>query len=62
MCQEATHIFVMEPGFASVVPYEHRSKVVVLDVGPDRWSNPYNQELLALVDKLYTDWFDSTAS
>jgi hypothetical protein len=27
------------------IPYDQRHKVHNLDVGPDRWSNPYNQEL-----------------
>lgn len=26
-------------------------KEIHLDIGPDRWSNPYNQELLTLLEK-----------
>lgn len=56
MCDEATHIFLMEPHFVLHIPKEFRHKVVVMDVGPDIWSNPYNQELLQKVDDLYTAW------
>ncbi len=52
----ASHIFVMEPQFIEQIPYEERDKVIVIDVGPDKWSNPYNPELLALVDSLYERW------
>ena len=51
-CEQATHIFVMEPHFLEQIPHEERDKVVCLNVGPDKWSNPYNQELLALCEKL----------
>ena len=56
MSEEATHIFIMEPGYLEQIPYEDRDKVVCLNVGPDRWSNPYNQELLALCKKLLEEW------
>lgn len=45
-------IVVMQPHFADAVPVGHRSKVVTMDIGHDRWSNPYNQELLSLVERL----------
>lgn len=48
----ADRIAVLEPGYAAHVPADHRAKIIVIDVGPDRWSNPYHPELAALVDRL----------
>jgi len=48
----ADKIVVMEPDFARAVPPEFRDKIVLVNVGPDRWSNPYNADLAALIVKL----------
>lgn len=48
----ADRIALLEPGFKRYVPEEHWHKVVNFNVGPDRWSNPYNQELLAILSKM----------
>ncbi len=45
----ADKICVMEPHFASHIPPHLHPKILHFDVGPDRWSNPYNQELLTLL-------------
>lgn len=42
-------ICVLQPSFSAHVPEEHRHKIRDFDVGPDRWSNPYNQELLSIL-------------
>lgn len=52
----ADKIIVMELRFAGFVPSHLRDRVVVFDVGPDRWSNPYNQELLGILRKKFDDW------
>lgn len=48
-------ILVMEPQYISHVPVNDRDKVVVIDVGRDRWSNPYNQELHAIIEIMLAD-------
>lgn len=45
----ADKILVLESSFASYVPENQRHKVVDFHVGVDRWSNPYNQDLLNLL-------------
>lgn len=44
-------IAVMVPEAKSKIPTEFHSKIRDFSVGPDRWSNPYNQELLAILKK-----------
>jgi hypothetical protein len=46
----ADHILTLETGFAEFIPPQYRHKVIDFHVGPDRWSNPYNQELLKLLE------------
>lgn len=48
----ADTIFVLQPGYMNYVPLEHIGKVVVMDVGPDKWVNPYHPELAALLDQM----------
>lgn len=52
----ADYIFVMQPHFMDWVPEALRHKVVVTDVGYDKWSNPYHPELLALCRNLYLNF------
>jgi hypothetical protein len=49
LAEWGSHIFVLEPHFARIVPECHKQKVVVFDVGPDRWVNPYHPELEAIL-------------
>jgi hypothetical protein len=42
----------MEPQFAVYVPPYYLAKVVVFNVGPDKWANPYNTELAGIIDKM----------
>lgn len=48
----ADRVFVLQACFAEHVPLNQRHKVVVFDVGPDRWANPYNQELLGILREM----------
>ncbi len=49
----ADKILVMQSYFAAYVPDSQKHKIVDFDIGPDVWSNPYNQELLKiLLDKV----------
>lgn len=41
----AERIVVMQPHMAKHVPAEHQEKVLVCDVGPDRWRNAMHDEL-----------------
>lgn len=52
----ADAIIIMQPAFMAAVPEQYRSKVRVLDVGPDKWSNPYHPELAALIDAQLNAW------
>jgi hypothetical protein len=49
-------IFILERSYLSYVPESYRGKVVVFDVGRDRWSNPYNQELSTLLLQMVVRW------
>ncbi len=40
---------MLQPGFAAAVPEAFRANILVFDVGPDRWSNPYSTELLDIL-------------
>lgn len=41
----AHRIIVMEGYMLDKIPERHRDKVMVLDVGEDRWCNPFHPEL-----------------
>jgi hypothetical protein len=56
LSQWADVIFVLETSYISYVPMPCRGKVVVFDVGRDRWSNPYNQELSTLLLGMVVRW------
>jgi hypothetical protein len=43
----ATHILIVDGNAWGSVPKEHAAKCVNMDVGPDRWVNPYHPELAA---------------
>lgn len=50
LAEWADVIALMTPEGLHTIPLAHRAKVVNdFDIGPDRWSNPYNQELLAIL-------------
>lgn len=52
LAEWADTICVLEAAYASHVPSRHLRKVVVLDVGRDRWSNPYHPELFSILSDL----------
>lgn len=52
LAEWADTIAVLEPHFAASVPAQHRHKVVVFNVGRDRWSNPYHPELLGILEEM----------
>jgi len=51
----ATRICLLEEGFRKYVPEQHRGKIVVLDVGHDRWANPYHPELHQILTNLVNE-------
>ena len=52
----ANKIFVLEENYKDFVPKEYQDKVVVFDVGPDIWSNPYNMELAGILEGMYQEY------
>lgn len=42
----ADHIIIMQPHMAEKIPEEFHSKILVCDVGPDRYKNSKNRELI----------------
>jgi predicted protein tyrosine phosphatase len=55
LAEWADVVVVMEPQFKAYIPVEWQKKVVVCDVGHDRWSNPYHPELTAICRTLATE-------
>lgn len=53
----ADRIFVLQADYRQYVPEEHQDKIVVFDVGPDRWVNPYHPELRAILERMYGEKF-----
>lgn len=51
LAEWATHICLVDGHAMHHVPQDQRHKAVDFNIGPDRWSNPYNQELLAILRK-----------
>lgn len=43
----ADTIIVMQGIYREYIPFQHRLKVIVMDVGSDIWRNPYDDELCA---------------
>lgn len=56
----ADTIFLFCPEALDIIPSEHHSKVVDFNIGPDKWSNPYNQELLKIVRDKVMVFFQGT--
>jgi hypothetical protein len=52
LCLWADKVVCLQEGFAKHVPPGFAGKVVIMDVGPDRWSNPYNQDLQKVLGKM----------
>lgn len=47
LCSWAEVIFVVEESHLEKIQPWHHDKVVLLDLGPDIWSNPYHPDLYA---------------
>jgi hypothetical protein len=56
LSQWADVIFILERSYLFYVPESYHGKVVVFDVGRDRWSNPYNPELSTLLLQMVVRW------
>lgn len=44
-------IYVLQPHYIKYVPERNKSKIKVIDVGPDIWSNPYNTDLRKILEE-----------
>lgn len=53
LCRWADCIVVMEEGFVEKIPSIFRSKVVVVNVGPDRWGPRWASEMKQIIYKGY---------
>lgn len=51
LAEWADKVVVMQEHMRNFVPPQFAHKVEVIDIGPDIWSNPYNHELLTLLEK-----------
>ena len=51
LCEAADKICILDSYMKDKVWEGHHHKLVDFAVGPDRWSNPYNQELLGILGK-----------
>lgn len=50
LAEWADVIALMTPEAMNRIPKEYQEKVTLhFNIGPDKWSNPYNQELLAIL-------------
>lgn len=49
LCHHADRILILETTFLNYIPKLHQWKVMPFHVGPDRWVNPYNPELNAML-------------
>jgi hypothetical protein len=56
LCGWADHIFILQGAYMDHIPPTHREKVVVFDVGPDVWANPYHPDLYGLLLDMWTRW------
>lgn len=61
LSQWADRICTLETHFRQYVPNEHIGKVLDFNVGPDRWVNPYNQELLGILEAMVNEKLKETA-
>jgi predicted protein tyrosine phosphatase len=52
LCEWADKILVIDQHANHRIPQEHKGKVVNFDVGPDRWVNPYSQDLHTIFKKM----------
>jgi predicted protein tyrosine phosphatase len=57
MSDWADLILVMQPKYAEGILKRNAHKVVVADVGMDRWANPLNPELQEMVRKIALDLY-----
>ena len=48
----ADKIIVMQREMEAIVPFRHKPKVSVYDVGPDKWGNAFHPQLLEQVEML----------
>jgi hypothetical protein len=58
----ADRIFVLETSYKNFVPVEFHDKVVIFDVGPDVWVNPYSPQLAAILEGMYQDYISKLPS
>jgi hypothetical protein len=52
----AERIIVMERSLTELIPESHRIKMVLVNVGHDRWVNPMNDDLLRIVNERVRRW------
>jgi hypothetical protein len=56
LCGWADHICILQGAYMGHIPPTHREKIVVFDVGPDVWTNPYHPDLYGRLLDMWTRW------
>ena len=59
LCEWADWIIVLQEKFTKYIPENCAHKMRVFDVGPDRWGNPLNKELVEMVSEQVQKWSNS---
>lgn len=52
----AERIVVMERGLVQLVPEPHHPKLILVNVGHDRWENPMDDDLLRIIAERVRRW------
>lgn len=59
LAKVSDHIICMQPDYAESLENLYNishSSIIILNVGPDRWVNPYHPELQSLIAKLFESY------
>jgi hypothetical protein len=51
----AEKVVVTDPVLLASLPFRESPKIIVYDLGDDRWNNPFHKELEALVQKIVVE-------
>ena len=51
LCEWADKVIVMKDEFVKYIPEKFKDKTILLNVGRDRWNNPFHPELQHLINE-----------
>jgi hypothetical protein len=55
LAEWADKILTLDVVADRAVPSEHADKIIPFHIGPDRWCNPFNQELLSILKRMIVE-------